>query len=440
MAFPVENTLLVQNMLKVLIIGGGGREHALAWKLAQSKRVGSIYCAPGNGGTAHADKCRNLAIGTNPADFPEIAAAVKAHHIDFVVVGPDNPLADGLVDYLHTHCPDLKVFGPSKEQAKLEWSKAYAKEVMQKLGIPTARWAEAKTLSEAERLIKENSWARVVKADGLALGKGVFVCDSEAAALQAAATLFGDSQKVVLEERLSGPELSLLTLVDGKHLATLLPSQDHKRRFDNDLGPNTGGMGAYAPVELFNQNKAAIESQILEPLRKALADGHLDFKGVLFIGILMHEGEGRPAPYVLEFNARFGDPETQTILPLLESDLLEALLACCEGTLDQVELSWSSQASCCVIGAYKEYPEKSSRGETIKLSSEVESDQILFQAGTKIEEGRLITAGGRIFACVGLGANMNEARIKAYRLIETIDCANLDWRRDIAGREICLSK
>lgn len=430
--------------VNLLILGGGGREHALAWKLAQSPHVAQIFCAPGNGGTATAAKCSNLAVGTSKADFPSIVNVVKENKIDFVVVGPDNPLADGVVDYLEEHCPGLEVFGPTREQAKLEWSKAHAKAVMIDLKIPTARYAEADSLSEAQRLIKENSWARVVKADGLALGKGVFVCENEAEALAAADSLFsGTASRVVLEEKLSGKELSLLTLVDGKTLTVLLPSQDHKRRFDGDQGPNTGGMGAYAPVELYNRHSEAIETSVLRPLRQALKDGSLSYRGVLFIGILMHEeqhgAEEDVSPYVLEFNARFGDPETQTILPLLESDLFEALAACTEGTLEKLPLQWKKQSSCCVIAAYKNYPEKSSKDTAIILK-ESPQDTILFHAGTKAVDGKLLTAGGRVLACVGLGDTMAEARLKAYQLIESIDCADLDWRRDIAGRETCLSK
>lgn len=426
----------------VLIVGGGGREHALAWKLAQSDKVAKIYCAPGNGGTAGTGKCENLAISTGQSDFQKLYEATVKHSVDMVVVGPDNPLADGLVDYLIARNKDLHVFGPTRAQARLEWSKAHAKEILKSLKIPTAEYATANSLEEAEKLIKENSWARVIKADGLALGKGVFVCQNEDEALAAAASLFKQfaCEKVVLEQRLSGAELSLLTLVDGKTLKTLLPSQDHKRRFDQDQGPNTGGMGAYAPVELYNRNQDSIEKLVLEPLRLALEQGRLDFRGVLFIGILMHESEtNETTPYVLEFNARFGDPETQTILPLLESDLFDLLWSCCEGRLSQQELRWSMGASCCVIGAHNQYPEKSSRGEKISLPPPAENT-IIFQAGTKLDNGQLVSDGGRIFACVGLGRNMLEARERAYRLIERIDCANLDWRRDIAGRETCLSK
>lgn len=439
--------------MKVLVVGGGGREHSICWKLALSTRVEQIFCAPGNGGTAKSDKTTNVDIAV--MDFDKLIAFSKEQRIDLVVIGPDNPLAEGIVDSMEA--AGLRVFGPNKSQAKLEWSKAYAKEVLNQLNIATARFATANSQQTAEAIVKANQWARVIKADGLALGKGVFVCANEEEALQALNTIYKSGKfsdtKVVIEEMLIGEEISLLTLCDGKTLVPLLPSQDHKRRFDDDLGPNTGGMGAYAPVQLYEKHKEAIQDRVLEPLQKALAEGKLNFKGVLYIGLLMHQEKSNserasknlPEPYVLEFNARFGDPETQTILPLLQSDLFDALYACTDQSLDQQKLSWSKQSSCCVIGAAKGYPDSSSKGEAIVFpSNSSASEQIIFQAGTKLvttaTSEQLVTDGGRIFAVVGLADKMEDARERAYNLIGTVQCQSLDYRRDIAKREACQSK
>ncbi len=444
--------------MKVLVVGGGGREHAICWKLALSTSVEQIFCAPGNGGTAKSDKTTNIDIAV--MDFDKLISFGKEQAIDLVVIGPDNPLAEGIVDKMEA--AGLRVFGPNKSQAKLEWSKAYAKEVLNQLNIATARFATANSQQTAEAIVKANQWARVIKADGLALGKGVFVCANEEEALQALNTIYKSGKfsdtKVVIEEMLSGEEISLLTLCDGKTLTPLLPSQDHKRRFDDDLGPNTGGMGAYAPVQLYEKHKEAIQDRVLEPLQKALTEGKLNFKGVLYIGLLMHQEKSNvdktstnqssknlPEPYVLEFNARFGDPETQTILPLLQSDLFDALYACTDQSLDQQKLSWSKQSSCCVIGAAKGYPESSSKGEAITLPLNSDNEQIIFQAGTKLlttaAGEQLVTDGGRIFAAVGLADKMEEARERAYNLIARVQCQSLDYRRDIAKREAtCQSK
>ena len=361
---------------KIMIIGAGGREHALAWKLAQSPDLQSIVCVPGNGGTASIPLVTNLALTVS--NFDGIAEAALEQKIDLVVVGPDNPLADGIVDYLEER--NLRVFGPTRQQAKLEWSKSHAKEKMAELGLPTAKFYSATSLDEALAFVRDPNyaWARVIKADGLALGKGVFVCDTVAECEAALATIFGGGfgeagDIVVIEEKLSGEELSLLCVSDGKTLLELGCAQDHKRRFDGDLGPNTGGMGAYSPVPLYedaidgqpNVVRQRIQKEVLEPIRVALQDGRLSFKGVLFIGIMVMDG----APYILEFNARLGDPETQTILPRLKSDLLPLLSACTDGTLADVTLEWSELKSVCVSVVTKEYPAKSSNGEKNRAAS-----------------------------------------------------------------------
>jgi phosphoribosylamine--glycine ligase len=443
---------------KIMIIGGGGREHALAWKLAQSPVVESIVCVPGNGGTALTAKVENVALAVS--DFCVIADVAREKKIDLVVVGPDNPLADGIVDFLEAR--NLTVFGPTREQAKLEWSKSHAKEIMRELGLPTARFYTSASLNEALAFVRkpENDWARVIKADGLALGKGVFVCASVVECEAALATIFGGDfgdagRLVVIEEKLEGEELSLLSVTDGKTLLELGCAQDHKRRFAGDEGPNTGGMGAYSPVPLYENTAVAqrIKAEVLQPIEDALKSGRLSFKGVLFIGLMIVSG----APYILEFNARLGDPETQAILARLNSDLLPVLIACTSGTLSGIELDWSPLKSVCVTVVTKDYPARSSKGEPIKIdldqdyvknSGHAKADSaIIFHAGTKNEtdslgQDSLVTAGGRIFSVVGLGATMEAARQAAHGAISKIHFDTLDFRGDIGWRalEQCVSK
>ncbi len=415
--------------VKILVLGNGGRENALCWKLAQSPMCKEIYCAPGNGGTASLDKVKNLDIDI--LDFNLVNKFCKDEPIDLVVVGPELPLSQGIVDVLEAD--DIRVFGPDRQGACLEWSKAYAKEFMENVGIPSAKFEVVDSLTKTEAVIK-NHWARVIKVDGLAAGKGVFVCADEKEAQEAAEKIFkqrafGDAgNKVVIEEKLSGDELSLLALCDGTNLVPMLASQDHKRRFENDRGPNTGGMGAYAPVELYKRHEKAIEEQVLNPIRKALKEGKLVFKGVLFIGLLISD-----KPHVLEFNTRFGDPETQTILPLLKSDLLEALWACTDKSLDKVKLEWSNNSSCCVCLVADNYPEGSSKGQRIEISSDIE-DAVVFHAGTKLADGKLVTNGGRVLNVVGVAPAMSEAIAAAYNAIPSIKFNGMAYRRDIARR------
>jgi phosphoribosylamine--glycine ligase len=453
--------MALDRQIKVLVIGSGGREHALCWKITQSPFAGTVFCAPGNGGTATTDGVSNVELSVS--DFPAIIDFSRQQAIDLIVIGPDNPLAEGIVDTLEA--AGLRVFGPRREAARLEWSKSFAKHFMTRHGIPTARYAVANSLELGRQALREDPGLRIVKADGLALGKGVFVCDSEQEAVEALSIVldqnrFGDAGKrVVIEEKLQGQEISLLALCDGRHLVPLLPSQDHKRRFDKDRGPNTGGMGAYAPTGLYEQCREQVEQRVLAPLRKALASGELRYRGVLYIGLMITAAAGGESkgsgyagsrnsrshgrasastafePYVLEFNARFGDPETQAILPLLSSDLLPALWACTEGTLDKVALEWSGQAACCVVAAAGNYPEGSSRGEPIE-SGDLPPHTVAFHAGTRLAEGRIVTNGGRIIAVTGTGPSLELARDRAYEGIAKISFKGMDYRRDIAERAL----
>lgn len=437
---------LPEKPLTILVIGSGGREHALCWKLAQSAHVEKIYCAPGNGGTATTTKVENVDI--DAMDFRKLEEFCGDGVIDFVVVGPDNPLAEGIVDILHEKCPGLRVFGPNRAAAALEWSKAFAKEFMARYEIPTARFVVCDSYEAGVKVVEENSWARVIKVDGLALGKGVFVCDSQFQALDALLAIFkGNSfgaagSRVVIEEKLVGEEISLLALFDGNKLVPLLPGQDHKRRFDRDQGPNTGGMGAYAPIDLFNKRRKEIEEFVLRPVEKALREAEFAYKGVLYIGLMMTD-----KPYVLEFNCRFGDPETQAILPLMSSDLLPVLWACTEGALDKVDITWSGKASCSVIACAETYPQGTSRGEIIDLGEYAhsinksikdisKSQTVIFQAGTKLVDGKLLTNGGRVLAVTGIGANLEAARENAYKAIKQVSFAGMAYRSDIAGRAL----
>jgi phosphoribosylamine--glycine ligase len=437
----------VRSNLKVLVVGGGGREHALCWKLAQSEHVAKIYCAPGNGGTATEKKTENVDIPV--MEFDKQAEFCRANNIDLVVVGPDDPIAAGIVDHLEGQ--GFRVFGPSKKLARLEASKAFAKQFMVDHQIPTARFLVVDNLQDALDAVREHPWARVIKADGLALGKGVFVCDNEDEAIDAVHAIFrerrfGDAGKrVVMEERLDGEEMSLLLFCDGKRIVEMPALQDHKRRFDGDKGPNTGGMGAFSPVELYRQCQKEVDQQVLEPLRRAMRARQFDYKGVLFIGLMVAskkvENSRVYQPYVLEFNARFGDPETQAIMPLLESDLLELLWSCTDGRLHEVQPVWSKRASCCVVAAAQEYPESSSRGEAINIGA-MPTDSFVFHAGTKADGKNVVTNGGRVLAVTAVGGDLEGATNHAYEAIKNVSFASIAYRKDIARRKnaACLSR
>lgn len=447
----------LEGKINVMVVGGGGREHALCWKIAQSRFAGKIYCAPGNGGTAQDEHITNVNLPVD--DFAALSEFALNKQVELVVIGPDNPLADGIVDFMQGR--GITVFGPEKEAAKLEWSKAHSKQFMLEHKIPTARFSVATDFKTAQEFVRQNDWARVIKADGLALGKGVFVCDSESEAVDALTAIFkegrfGDAgSTVVIEEKLVGEELSLLLLIDGKCVMPLSACQDHKRRFDADKGPNTGGMGAYSPVRLFEKHKNEIEAQVIKPIEEALKNGTLEFKGMLFAGILVgvpastqaeapdktsgdHPHE--PVPFVLEFNARFGDPETQALMPRLKSDILPLLWASANGILDSEEIEWLDKAAVCVVLSGEKYPESSSKGKEIEVGK-LPSDTYLFHAGTQMVDGKLLTNGGRVLALTALGDSIEKARENAYKAIKEVKFADMAYRSDIALREVgqCLS-
>ncbi len=431
--------------LKVLVIGSGGREHALTWKLAQSPLISQMFCAPGNAGTALESKAQNIEIQID--DFAKLSQFCINNQIDFTVVGPDNALAAGIVD--HFLEKNLKIFGPTKAAAKLEWSKSYAKNFMSKNNIPTAKFASCTNYNEAQQLIEKNSWAQVIKADGLALGKGVYVCNSKQEAQQAIKEIFQENkfgqagETVILEEKLTGEEISLFILCDGKNYLALAPSQDYKRRFENDKGPNTGGMGAISPPRTYDKYAAVIKETILDPLLKALEEENIHYQGLLYLGILLDQDKetGGIQPKVLEFNARFGDPETQAVLLRLESDLLPALWACSEGKLDEITLNWTKEASCCVVAVNKEYPEKSSSGKPITFSASSKNTNnghnsseklVIFHAGTKLVNNAAVTAGGRVLAISALAPTLEQAANLVYDSLTHIHFESMDYRKDIA--------
>ncbi len=426
-------------MKQILVIGSGGREHALCWKLAQSPQVSKIYCAPGNGGTAQEAKTEN--VNLKVSDFKGLIEFAKSHAIDLTVVGPDNPLADGIVDAFQAQ--GLRVFGPIQKAAKLESSKVFAKTFMEANHIPTARFEVFDDMAEALDFCQSHEWARVIKVDGLALGKGVYVCQALSECHQALSEIFesrrfGDSGgQIIIEERLYGPEISLMVLCDGKTMLPFTSSQDYKRRFEGNSGPNTGGMGAYSPVPFYPEIALKVEESVLKPLQKALQASDFVYQGVLFIGLLVNEGK----PYVLEFNARFGDPETQCLLPRLKNDLYALFGACVDGQLSEHTLEWSSQVTAGVVLCAESYPEKGSSGQPISIEGPFEK-ALVFHAGTQLEtDGAWVTSGGRILNIVGDGGDLREASQNAYKAIEHIHFPGMAFRNDIAlEAQLCPSK
>ncbi len=415
---------------KVLVIGSGGREHALCWKLSQSANVTEIFCAPGNGGTHNTAKTQNVPLGVS--DFDDLIQFAQQHQIDLTVVGPDNPLAEGIVDRFQR--AGLKIFGPTQMAARLESSKAFSKSFMKAHGLPTADFEVFDNQAAAWAFCQKTPWARVIKVDGLALGKGVYICDSLEDCKTALSEIFeskrfGDSgAKVIVEERLSGPEVSLMMLCDGQTLLPLSPCQDYKRRFDGNQGPNTGGMGAYSPVPISDNYWQKITTHVITPLERALHSESFTFQGLLYVGLMIHEDR----PYILEFNARFGDPETQCLLPRLETDFFTLLESCVDGTLSQKKLQWSSGAAVCVVLTAENYPQKSLSPAPLSIGP-LPPSVLLFQAGTKVAPNSQLTAqGGRILNMVGLGKNQAEAAQNAYQAIHAIHFEGMACRMDIA--------
>lgn len=421
--------------MKVLVVGNGGREHALTWKLLQSQRIRQVICIPGNGGTATTERCQNVSLRVD--DFEGMARFTVVQNVTLVVVGPELPLSLGITDYLRQHNPNLMVFGPTQEGAQIESSKYWAKSLMQEAGIPTPRCEIFTNAQAAMDYVTTQGAPIVVKADGLAAGKGVTVAATVEEAKAAVESLFKSGlTPVVIEECVTGEEVSVLALTDGLTVRPLLPAQDHKRIGEGDTGENTGGMGVYAPAPIATPAlMERIEQEILQPTVEALRQRGIDYRGVLYAGLMITpQGD----PMVLEFNCRFGDPETQAILPLLETPLEELLLACTQQRLGQFPpINWKSGAAACVVAAAQGYPGAYQKGQVITGIEQAEQlGATVFQAGTQFKQQQILTDGGRVLGVTATGETLAEAIAKAYKAIDLIQFEGMYYRKDIGHRAI----
>ncbi len=420
--------------MKILVVGSGGREHALAWKLAQSKRIQLVMAAPGNGGTAIDQHIRNVPI----SDPAQLADFVQTEGIGLTVVGPEAPLAAGIVDIFRER--GLKIFGPTQQAAQLESSKDFAKAFMQRHGIPTATYQTFSDAAAAHRYIDEQGAPIVIKADGLAAGKGVVVAMTldeahGAIDMMLSDNRFGDAgARVVIEEFLEGEEASFIVMVDGKNILPLATSQDHKRLLDNDEGPNTGGMGAYSPAPIVTPElHARVMREIIQPTVQGMAKDGIPYTGFLYAG-LMIDAQGNPK--TLEFNCRMGDPETQPIMARLKTDLVTVMEHAVNGTLDQIELDWDRRTALGVVMAAGGYPDAPKKGDVISGIPAETADSVTFHAGTTLENGELKTSGGRVLCVVGLGDSVRLAQKNAYDAVDQIRFDGMQFRRDIGWRAL----
>lgn len=424
--------------MKVLVIGSGGREHALAWKLVQSPKVQTVYVAPGNGGTATDPRLQNLPV----TDFAELADFVVKEKVALTVVGPEGPLAAGVVDLFRER--GLRIFGPTQAAAQLESSKAFAKDFMKRHGIPTAAYETFSDAAAAHAYVDRQGAPIVVKADGLAAGKGVVVATTLQQAHEAIDWMLVDNTlgvahnaggaRVVIEQFLEGEEASFIVLCDGRNVVALATSQDHKRLLDDDQGPNTGGMGAYSPAPVVTPNvHAKVMHEIILPTIHGMAKDGIAFTGFLYAG-LMIDRQGDPR--TVEFNCRMGDPETQPIMMRLKSDLFDVLVHAVEGTLDQVELQWDRRVALGVVVAADGYPMKPRQGDVIDPLPAEAPDAVVFHAGTRLRDDELVTAGGRVLCATALGDSVRQAQQRAYALVNEIRFDGAQYRRDIGHRAV----
>lgn len=418
--------------MKVLVIGSGGREHALVWKISQSPKVDKIYCAPGNAGIAQQAEC----VAIKADDLDGLLAFAQQNQIDLTVVGPEVPLTMGIVDKFQEQ--GLKIFGPSGKAAEIEGSKTFAKDLMAKYNIPTAKYGAFTDAAEAKAFLDTVGLPCVVKADGLAAGKGVLICETKAEAEEAIADILVDNKfgsagsRVVVEEFLTGQEVSMLAFTDGRTVVPMVSSQDHKRIWDGDKGLNTGGMGAYSPAPVYTAEiHEIVVPQVLEATVKAMEAEGRSFSGILYAGLML-TADG---PKVLEFNARFGDPETQAVLPRLKSDLVDIFLAIIDGRLNEMDIQWHEEAAVCVVMASGGYPETSEKGQVITgLAEAAATGAIVFHAGTKETDGNIVTNGGRVLGISALGNDIARAIANAYRGVEQIKFENMQYRTDIGKK------
>ena len=417
--------------MKVLIVGSGGREHAIAWSVAKSPKVEKIYCAPGNAGIAEFAECVNISA----MEFEKLAAFAKEHEVDFTIVGMDDPLVGGIVDVFEAE--GLRVFGPRKNAAILEGSKGFSKDLMKKYHIPTADYETFTDADAALAYLETAKMPIVLKADGLALGKGVLICQTLEEAKEGVKEIMQDKKfgtagnTMVVEEFMTGREVSVLSFVDGKTIRTMTSAQDHKRAGDGDTGLNTGGMGTFSPSPFYTKEvEAFCQAHIFQATVDAMREEGREFKGIIFFGLMLTE-EG---PKVQEYNARFGDPETQVVLPRMKTDIIEVMEACVDGTLDQIHLEFEENAAVCVVLASDGYPLAYEKGLPITGLDEFQKHEgyYCFHAGTKFnEKGELVTNGGRVLGVTAKGADLKEARANAYRATEWVNFANKYMRHDI---------
>lgn len=416
--------------MKVLIVGSGGREHAIAWKVAQSPKVDKIYCAPGNAGIAEYAECVNIGA----MEFDKLAAFAKEQEIDLTVIGMDDPLVGGVVDVFEAQ--GLRVFGPRKNAAILEGSKAFSKDLMKKYGIPTAAYETFDDAEKALAYLETASMPIVLKADGLALGKGVLICNTLEEAREGVRSIMMDKKfgtagnQIVIEEFMTGREVSVLSFVDGKTIKIMTSAQDHKRAEDNDQGLNTGGMGTFSPSPFYTEEVDAFcKEHIYQKTVDAMAKEGREFKGIIFFGLMLTPN----GPRVLEYNARFGDPETQVVLPRMKNDIVEVFEACVDGTLDQIDLQFEDNAAVCVVLASRGYPVKYEKGfEIWGLENFKGKDgYYVFHAGSKFADGRIVTNGGRVLGVTATGKTLVEARNNAYEATKLVGFENSYCRSDI---------
>lgn len=416
--------------MKVLIVGSGGREHAIAWKTAQSSKVDKIYCAPGNAGIEEYAECVNIGA----MEFEKLAAFAKEKEIDLTVIGMDDPLVGGIVDVFEAE--GLRVFGPRKNAAVLEGSKAFSKDLMKKYKIPTAAYENFDNAEEALAYLETAKFPIVLKADGLALGKGVLICNTLDEARDGVRTIMTDKKfgtagnRMVIEEFMTGREVSVLSYVDGKTIKTMTSAQDHKRAGDGDIGLNTGGMGTFSPSPFYTEEVDEFcRKYIYQATVDAMAAEGREFKGIIFFGLMLTED----GPRVLEYNARFGDPEAQVVLPRMKNDIIEVFEACIDGTLDQVDLQFEDNAAVCVVLASEGYPVKYEKGFAIKGLENFKDREgyYVFHAGTKKAEEGIVTNGGRVLGVTAKGKDLKDARANAYEAIRLVEFDNKYYRSDI---------
>ena len=419
--------------MKVGVIGSGGREHSLCLSLKKSSKVSEIFCIPGNAGTSKI--ARNIDL--NISDFEEIKNFLEKKNIDLVIIGPEKPLVDGIVDYLEKH--NINVFGPSKIASQLEGSKIFTKNICEKYNIPTAKFGVFKNSTEANKFLDNCLFPIVVKADGLASGKGVYICENKKQSTEAVIEIFGgkfgNAEKILIEEFLSGEEMSFFIVADGKTYKKFGTAQDHKRVFEGDKGKNTGGMGAYSPSRLENKNlDKKILNKIIEPTLSALKELNASFKGFLYAGLMIVKEE----PYLIEYNVRMGDPECQTILPKLKNDFIDVVNACVNKDLKSLDLKWYEDKSLCIVLCSKGYPEKFQNNIEIKNLDKIKlsNNEFIFHAGTKLNNGKILSNGGRVLNFVIRSKNFSKSRNRGIELIKTLNWKNGFFRKDIGFKVI----